>query len=166
MRYMQYMHNYLKHQPTSKEKEYLKMIDIKGFFTKNQNKKITLAVWFYAAWYRFCIRFISPKKLSLYWGIRGEESAETATMEQYRYAKLVGNRVNRSANHTPWESKCLVRALTAQKLLKRKKIESTLYLGVGQEDGKMTAHAWLRVGQMYVTGGNGEGYAIVDKYRA
>lgn len=144
----------------------IEMIDVMGFFKKNRNKKITLAVWFYAAWYRFCIWLFPPKKLSPHWGIRGEESPETATMEQYRYARLVSGRVSRSAKHTPWESKCLVRALTAQKLLKRKKIESTLYLGVGKENGTMVAHAWLRVGAMYVTGGNGEGYAIVDKYRA
>ena len=104
------------------------MIDVVGFFKKNRHKKLTLAVWFYAAWYRFCIRFISPKKLSPHWGIRGEESAETASMEQYRYAKLVSSRVNRSANNTPWESKCLVRALTAQRLLKRKKIERVFSL--------------------------------------
>ena len=142
------------------------MIDVRGFFKKNRHKKMTLAVWFYAAWYRFCIRFIPPKKLSAYWGIRGEESTDTATIEEYRYARLVGSRVSRSADNTPWESKCLVRALTAQKLLKRKNIESTMYLGVRQEEGKMMAHAWLRVGQMYVTGGNGEGYAVVDKYKA
>lgn len=142
------------------------MIDVVGFFKKNRNRKMTVAVWVYAAWYRFCVRFISPKKLSPHWGIRGEESVENASAEEYKYANVVASKVNRSANNTPWESKCLVRALTAQKLLKRKKIESTLYLGVGQENGKMTAHAWLRVGQMYVTGGNGEGYAVVDKYKA
>lgn len=142
------------------------MIDVVGFFKKNRHKKMTLIVWLYSGWYRFCICFFPPKKLSPYWGIRGEESGETATIEQYRYAKLVGSRVSRSAEHTPWESKCLVRALTAQKLLKRKNIESTMYLGVRQEDDKMVAHAWLRVGQMYVTGGNGEGYAVVDKYKA
>ena len=32
------------------------------------------------------------------------------------------------------------------------------------EEEKMVAHAWLRCGEMYVTGGNGEGYAIVSKF--
>jgi hypothetical protein len=32
----------------------------------------------------------------------------------------------------------------------------------------MVAHAWIRVGKVYVTGGNGaaDGYAIVDRFRA
>ena len=29
----------------------------------------------------------------------------------------------------------------------------------------MIAHAWLRCGQMYVTGGNGSSYAMVAKFR-
>lgn len=142
------------------------MINIKGFITSNPNKKITLAVWLYAAWYRFRIRFFPMKYLRRTFGAEGEESSEDGTEEEYRYAKLVSRYVNRSADKTPWESKCLVRALTAQRLLKKKKIANTLYLGVKTTDGKMLAHAWLRTGKLYVTGGNGEGYAMVAKYRA
>lgn len=142
------------------------MIDIVGFLKNNKNKKITISVWCYAALFRFVIRFIPMKYLRKYFGIQGEESGKEATREEYQYAKLISRHVNRSANNTPWESKCLVRALTAQRLLKKKGIASTLYLGVKTEDGKMLAHAWLRVGLLYVTGGNGAGYATVDRYRA
>ena len=51
-------------------------------------------------------------------------------------------------------------------MVKKKNISSTLYLGVKTENGKMSAHAWLRTGMLYVTGGSGEGYVVVDKYRA
>ncbi len=142
------------------------MINIKGFFKENHNKGLTISVWMYAAWYRFRIRFFPMKYLRKHFGVEGEESSHEGNKEDYRYAKLVARHVNRSANNTPWESKCLVRALTAQSLLKKKKISTTLYLGVGTEDGKMTAHAWLRTGELYVTGGNGEGYAVVATYRA
>ena len=72
--------------------------------------------------------------------------------------------MNRICNKTAWESKCLVRALTAQKLLKQKGIGSTLYLGCGYAEDKMVAHAWLRCGELYVTGGDGAGYAVGDKF--
>ena len=39
-------------------------------------------------------------------------------------------------------------------------------MGVGLEDGKMIAHAWLRCGLLYVTGGTGQGYSTVAKFRA
>ena len=141
------------------------MIDVAGFLKKNKHKKMTFLVWLYTAVFRFLICFVPMKYMKKTFGIEGEESIEEATVEQYRYAKLVADYVNRSSEHTIWESKCLVRALTAQKLLKHKKIDSTLYLGVGKNEEKMIAHAWLRCGRMYVTGGDGSGYAIVAKYK-
>lgn len=142
------------------------MISIKGFLKDNHKKGLTILVWLYAAWYRARIRFVPMKYLRKTFGVEGEESSMEGKSEDYRYARLVARQVNRSASNTPWESKCLVRALTAQKLLKKKNIPTTLYLGVGTENNAMTAHAWLRTGNMYVTGGNGEGYAVVATYRA
>lgn len=118
----------------------------------------------YSAFYRFCILFIKPSSLHKKWGKQGEESPAEETIANYRYARVVSRVVNHVCNNTTWESKCLVRALTAQRLLYRKGIHSTLYLGCGTNDGKMVAHAWLRCGRMYVTGGDGSEYAIVDKY--
>lgn len=67
---------------------------------------------------------------------------------------------------TPWESKCLVQALTAKKLLNGKGLPCTLYMGVGKdEEGQMIAHAWLRCGNVFVTGGNGGvRYAVTGIY--
>lgn len=54
----------------------------------------------------------------------------------------------------PWTTKCLPRALAAKKLLNHCGCKCTLYMGVAlDEDGKMNAHAWLRCGRLYVTGG-------------
>ena len=36
--------------------------------------------------------------------------------------------------------------------------------GVWHEEGKMVAHAWLRFGEMYVTGGDGGGYTTVARF--
>lgn len=118
----------------------------------------------YSAYYRLGIWLLKPSRLQKHWGLRGGESPSEETREVYRYAYRVSYAVDRICTRTAWESKCLVRALSAQKLLKQKGIQSTLYLGCKLEDGKMVAHAWLRVGAMYVTGGTGEGYAMVDKY--
>lgn len=40
-----------------------------------------------------------------------------------------------------------------------------MYLGCKLEEGKMVAHAWIRCGRMYVSGGSGEDYSVVDKFR-
>lgn len=139
-------------------------MDIIGFFTKNPQKRFTILSYLYSAKYRFQIRFIPSKYLKKNWGIEGEESPDKVEPWQNTYARNVSFVVNRICTKTKWESKCLVRALTAQALLKNKGISSTMYLGCGYDEGKMVAHAWLRCGKYYITGGNGEGYAIVDKF--
>lgn len=141
-------------------------VNLINFITDNKFKAETLLSYFYSAVFRVQILLVKPKYLKKHWGEEGEESSETEPREIYKYAASVSRIVNRICTKTSWESKCLVRALTAQKLLKRKKIHSTMYLGCKMDEGKMVAHAWLRCGEMYVTGGNGvaDGYAVVDKF--
>ena len=134
------------------------------FLKKNSQKRLTVYAYIYSAVFRFQILLIKPKYLQKHWGIEGMESPETEAPWKYRYAINVSKVVNRICSKTSWESKCLVRALTAQKLLKKKGISSTLYLGCGFDEGKMVAHAWLRCGEFYVTGGDGTDYSIVDKF--
>ncbi len=135
-----------------------------NFITDNKFKVETLLSYWYSAIFRAQILLIKPKYLKKNWGEEGKESPDEETGEVYRYAASISRIVNRICNKTSWESKCLVRALTAQKLLKRKNIHSTMYLGCQLMNDKMVAHAWIRCGRMYVTGGNGEGYAVVDKF--
>lgn len=141
-------------------------VSLINFIIDNQFKQETLLSYFYSAVFRIQILLIKPKRLQKNWGEEGKESAEEETKEIYKYAASVSRIVNRICTKTSWESKCLVRALTAQKLLKRKGIHSTMYLGCRIENGNMVAHAWLRCGRMFVTGGDGSDYAIVDKFYA
>ena len=101
-------------------------------------------------------------------GNRKEESGADEPEEYTDYVRKVSRAVLCVCNNTKWESKCLVRALTAQKLLNKKKLHSTLYLGVRQDgEGRMLAHAWLRWGKHIVTGGNEDlnKYAVVSKFK-
>ena len=134
-----------------------------NFLKYNSQKRLTVYAYFYSAIYRFEVFFIKPKYLLKYWGTEGQESPENEAPWKYRYAINVSKVVDRICSKTAWESKCLVRALTARKLLKKKGISSTLYLGCGMENDKMIAHA-LRCGKLYVTGGDGTGYSVVDKF--
>ena len=68
-------------------------------------------------------------------------------------AVKVGWAINKMSSFTPWESKCLVRAFTAQIILQMLRIPSTLYLGLARDDAKqLLAHAWLRCGRLTITG--------------
>lgn len=138
---------------------------IYNFLFENNHKKRTVAIYLLTAFYRMQILLIPSKYLEKKWGERGKESEATEIEANYRTAYFISKDVNRIADKTPWKSLCLVRALAARYLMVRKGIPTTLYLGVGKdENGKMIAHAWLRCGEMYMTGGDGSGYAMVAKF--
>lgn len=79
---------------------------------------------------------------------------ETAVEASPRNAWLVHELMESMFRRIKWKDSCLIRALTAKRLLNRMGEKCTLYMGVRKPEGKaMTAHAWLRCGKLIVTGG-------------
>ena len=78
----------------------------------------------------------------------------------------VGNAIMRAAAHTPWESACLVQALTAQRMLQKRGIPGVFYLGAMKEEGdEFKAHAWSQCGDRIITGGKGhEAFAVLSVF--
>ena len=140
------------------------MINIKSFLFENGEKLITFKAYVYSFAYRIMVKKMQMKKIETKLGRRGEESPAEESIEHLRTAKLYAFHVNRITERMPWEEKCFVRALTLRRLLMEKRISCTIYLGVRMEDGQMKAHAWLRCGQLYATGGHGEGQTVVAKF--
>lgn len=136
------------------------------FMKYNGEKWMTITVYIYVAYYRLCILLLPMAKIEKMMGIRGEESVAEEELETIKLAKLVGFHVNRVTEHLPLKRKCFVRALTARKILMKRGINSTIYMGVALEDGNMIAHAWSRCGQLYVTGGTGKEYSTVARFKA
>jgi hypothetical protein len=86
--------------------------------------------------------------------------------EKRQLAKDVAMAVIRASRHVPWDAKCLVQAMAGKKMLKRKGIQSTLYLGLARKaDHDMQAHAWLRCGERIILGGRGlKHFAVVAAF--
>lgn len=135
-----------------------------NFVFTNKRKLLTLRIIILSAYYRLLVKRFSPEKLQKKMGVRDVESSFEVQDKDLTIAYWVGKRIDRVCNKTYWESKCLIKALTAQRMLFKKNIKTTIYLGVAKEDGEMKAHAWLRCGSIYVTGGNGDGYSTVAKF--
>ena len=142
---------------------------IYNFLLKTKRRGLTVKAVIYAAVARFRIYFFPGNKIHRYLGESGMETGrDTPGPELRRDIGFVSDRVARVAKRVPWESKCLVQGMVAQRLLRDYHIASTLYLGVGRdkENGdKMVAHAWVRCGPYSVCGGDGEGYAAVARFR-
>jgi hypothetical protein len=87
----------------------------------------------------------------------GKEAAQTPEEDLPAHAwriRRIGVMVHTVAHHVPWTSKCLDQAIAAKIMLARRGIPTTVYFGVrNDEKGRLAAHAWLRSGTRYVTGG-------------
>ncbi len=63
-----------------------------------------------------------------------------------RYIRKIGDRL-------PWKCTCLVDAIAAKIMLRRRNIPATIFFGMAKDnDKKITAHAWVKCGDIYVTG--------------
>lgn len=108
------------------------------------------AIWL-TAWYRFQVLYRPFSKLSPKIGTLGQETPWDARRDPV--VTEVRGMVEAVSKRMPWNCNCLTQALTAKKMLSRRNFPSTLYMGVASgESGEMEAHAWLRYGNMYITG--------------
>jgi hypothetical protein len=69
-----------------------------------------------------------------------------------------------AAQHVPWRSDCFVQVIAADRWLRRHCLRPDFYLGVAKDsDGVFAAHAWLRYGDLTVTGGQFDRfYTIIE----
>lgn len=127
---------------------------LKSFVKLNLQTKIeVLRVFCLCGIARAVILLVPFNKFKKYLGTYNVETSYETAIEEYRIAKRVRWMVERTSQYTPWESKCLVQAMVAQYLMKRHNIHTTLYLGVAKDrEESIKAHAWLRCGQLIVTG--------------
>ena len=84
----------------------------------------------------------------------GEAMTETSIEElpAEGWPDRIGWAVRIASKATPWKTPCLAEAIAAQRMLRRRRIPSTLYLGLAKDGAVMTAHAWLRCGDATLTG--------------
>ena len=106
---------------------------------------------------RLAIDTIKFETLAKRLGKSGVETPQEITPQQVREARRIAWAVRTASQYTPWESNCFPQAIAAKTLLRRSGIPSTLYLGAAfKARTELEAHAWLRCGQIYVTGGRGQ----------
>lgn len=85
-----------------------------------------------------------------------------AAADAHATAQRIGWFIARVALRLPWRSDCLIQAMAAQKWLIRKNIPTRIVIGVDKTKGEgFLAHAWLRLGDTIITGGNIENYTVL-----
>ena len=130
-----------------------------------ETKKLLVESYVNLAWARF-LKSIPFSKVAPSLGLMMKETSYEPNMTNRKILAEISNSIHIMSKYTFWESQCLVKAMAAMKMLEKRRIESTLYLGTAKdEEGKLIAHAWLRSGPYYVTGAEGmERFTVVGKF--
>lgn len=104
---------------------------------------------------RVCLRkWDTPRLLAL--------RTEGASARSSPLVDRVAFVIPRVAARLPWRADCLVQALAARRWLGAHGIATSLVLGVRKDGEALAAHAWLKVGERTVTGGDVSDYRAVD----
>lgn len=120
---------------------------------------IFIEAFFYLGFARI-MKTLPFSSIAPYLGSQMLETSYKQSPDNLKVIHTISQSINIISRYTFWETKCLDRAIAAMKMLERRKIDSTLYLGTSREEnGKLNAHAWLRSGQYYVTGAD-----VMDKF--
>lgn len=116
---------------------------------------------------RMAVIIIPFRRLAPSLGDQTISAGEVIRPGKLHIAQDAGQAVRSAASHTFWISNCLPQALAGYWMLKRRRIPATLFLGVAKEAGKanISAHAWLRCGDMILTGAEGhEQFTVITAF--
>ena len=87
------------------------------------------------------------------------DAAHEPLLRRVRWAIAAASR------RAPWRCKCLEQGVAAKMMLRKRGVANTLYMGLARADAAVEAHAWLRSGATYVTGGAGrERFTVVSTF--
>ena len=125
---------------------------------------VEAALWMGLA--RLAISILPFRWLAPRLGRHMAESSRVASDTHLRRARQISRSVKRASRHLPWDCTCLVKSMAAMEMLGRRGQGSTLYLGVNREDDdRLKAHAWLRTGDAFISGGRQRhGYVVVGYF--
>lgn len=132
---------------------------LKKFFKLPFKEKTMLVEAFY--WLvvtRFVILLFPFRKIAPMLGKHMKETEKEFQSQSTEILLQINRSIRRTSRYCPWESNCLVQSITGKMMLKRRKIPSTLYLGIardGEKESGLKAHAWLRSGKHILTGNKG-----------
>ncbi|MDD2764286.1 MAG: lasso peptide biosynthesis B2 protein [Opitutaceae bacterium] len=132
---------------------------VRRFMARSQADRLLLLEALCAlAWARVLALCLPFRRLAAMLGDLGTAGPEAAPPAHEETARRIGWAVAAMARYVPWDGRCLTQAIAGWRMLARRGIAGTVYLGVSEapeHGGKMAFHAWLRCGSSFVTGGDG-----------
>lgn len=116
-------------------------------------KRLTIKAFAGLLLARLALLLLPFRRISPYLGRLMEKTSSTCSDLERSRSIEVAHAIRRVRRYLPIKCTCLVQAIAGIMILGSEGIPSTLYLGVHRSEAGLTAHAWLRCGDLYLTGG-------------
>jgi hypothetical protein len=131
-----------------------------------EDKKLLVETTLWLLISRLAILILPMRWILRSCGTQYAQSTESITEEQRVTVERIAWAIDAVRWITPWDSNCLARSVAGKRLLQRRGLTSTLYLGVSKSTPQtLIAHAWLRCGDQYVTGNPRQNtYTVVSTF--
>lgn len=138
----------------------------RNFLRLNYKTKLLLIEAFLHLGRARYLKSISFSKVAPSLGEQMKETSYTSNSSDKEVLASISRAIHIMSRYTFWESQCLVKAMAGMKMLEKRNIDSTLYLGTANdENGELIAHAWLRSGPFYITGAEVmDRFTVVSKF--
>ncbi len=132
----------------------------------NSDKLLVFEALWYLLILKIQLRYSSFNALAKRYGLQMTHKESCGQDENIATLKSIRWAIWRVSRIIPWDSVCLDQALAAQRMLSRRKISGTLYLGVAKkENEELKAHAWVCLGEHFITGQAGhEEFTVVSYF--
>src|SRR4051812_6636769 len=117
------------------------------FHRPMREHRLLLEALLFLVWARVVVRLVPFRRIAPWIGQVQKETPAAIAPAERALAVEVSWAVQAAARHVPLGFVCLPQAMAAQRMLRRRGLPSTLYLGVSPDREKrdaIAAHAWLR----------------------
>lgn len=115
---------------------------------------------------KFLIKKYSFNKLSKSYNLKLTKD-ENFKNKDIKKLKQITWAIERSSQLLPWDGLCLVKALTAHIMLKKRKLSAIIYMGVKKDSqtNELEAHAWVKANNQILTGKQGhKNFTVVSMF--
>jgi len=135
----------------------------------HEQRILFIEAWLLSGYYRISLKLVSFKRLiRLPEQQQSREDTIHLTDLQKTVSDSVARTVARMAGNTPWQSACLIQALVAQNMLRRRGIPGVIFLGVKKDQNdtdQIDSHAWLKCGETIITGLKGiDEFTVISRF--
>ena len=109
--------------------------------------------------------FFSFNKISNLLGEIKKESPLVSTASKTKL-RQISTAIDLISRNVPWKAQCYVQALAAKMMLRMRNVDCTIYLGFRKSVNNFAeGHAWVRAGEIIVTGKHEyKSYKIIANY--